>query len=93
MAKPRFITEFKGDFRVQYWGPRDENGSGSHNAYYFDNETEAKAKYMELVMRQTFVTMKLQRVVYEVLFDFGGEDKLAFVRLLDSRDSRAGWKC
>lgn len=90
MAKPRFITEFKGDYRVQYWKPKGEDGTSSHNVYYFDDETEAKTKYMELVMRQTFGTMKLQRVVYEVLFDFGGEDKLAFVRHLDSR---AGWKC
>lgn len=81
----KYITEFKGDFRVQYWGPRDENGSGSHNVYYFDDESAAKAKYMELVMRQTFGTMKLNRVVYERLWDFGGEDKLAFVRHLDSR--------
>lgn len=85
----RYITEFKGDYRVQYWGPQDENGNGSHNVYYFDDETEAKAKYMELVTRQTFGTMKLNRVVYEVLFDFGGEDKLSFVRHLDSRK---GWK-
>ena len=88
--KPRFITEFKGDYRVQYWGPRDENGSGSHNVYYFDDEVKAKAKFMELVTRQTFGTMNLNRVIYEVLFDFGGEDKLAFVTYFDSR---SGCKC
>lgn len=83
--KQRYITEFKGDHRVQYWGPRNEDNTGNHNVYYFDDETEAKAKYMELVMRQTFGTMKLSRIVYERLWDFGGEDKLAFVVTLDSR--------
>ena len=87
--KPRkYITEFKGDYRVQYWGPRDENGSGTHNVYYFDHEDEAKAKYMELVMRQTFGTMKLNRVVFQELWDFGGEDMLAFCTMLESRKDR-----
>ena len=80
----RYITEFKGDFRVQYWAPRNGN-STSHNVYYFDDEVEAKAKYIELVLRQALGTMNLDRVVFEVLFDFGGDDKLAFMRILDSR--------
>lgn len=83
--KGKFITEFKGDYRVQYWGPRNEEGVSNHNVYYFDDETDAKAKYMELVIQQAFDTMKLSRVVYERLWDFGGEDKLAFVVTLDSR--------
>ena len=81
----RYITEFKGDYRVQYWAPRNDAGISTHNVYYFDDEVEAKTKYMELVMRQAFGTMDLNRVVYERLWDFGGEDKLAFVRMLDSR--------
>ena len=81
----KFIKEFKGNYRVQYWKPRNEGGIGCHNVYYFDEETEAKAKYIELVIRQTFYTMDLERVVFEVLYDYGGEDKLAFVKALESR--------
>lgn len=84
----KFIAEFKGDYRVQYWKPRDEDGKGGHNVYYFDDETEAKAKYVELVMRQAFGLMNLNRVVFEVLFDFSpsaDDVKLSFCTILDSR--------
>lgn len=81
----KFITEFKGDYRVQYWKPHNDDGWQGHNVYYFDDETEAKAKYIELVMRQTFYTMDLDRIVLEVLYDYGGEDRLAFVKVLESR--------
>jgi len=81
----KFITEFKGDFRVQYWKPRDGDGKGGHNAYYFDDETKARAKFAELAIRQALGTMNLNRIVFEVLYDFGGDDRLAFRTVLDSR--------
>lgn len=88
----RYIKNPKGDFRVQYWGPEEFKGSKNgvdkwsktHNTYYFDEEMAARAKYAELLVRQALGTMHLERVVFEVLFDFGGDDKLAFVKTMES---------
>lgn len=77
----RYIKEFKGDYRVQYWKSPRESG---HNAYYFDDEIKARAKFMELVTRQVFETMRIKKVVMEVLFDYG-DDGLAFVTVLESK--------
>ena len=89
----RYVTDPKGLFRVQYWGPEEYKGevdgrdkyTRTHNAYYFDSEWHARAKYVELVTKQTLLTLDIEKVVFEVLFDYGGDDKLAFRKILESR--------
>lgn len=84
----RYVKEPKGDYRVQYWTPEkmndDEKWMKGHNIYYFDDEWKARAKYVELLTRQALGTMDLEKVVFEVLFDYGGDDMLAYCRIMES---------
>lgn len=77
MGKGRALNQET--YRVQYWGPDKYRGiedgkekyTKTHNAYRFDDETSAQVKYMELVARQTFGTMELETITFEVLYDYG----------------------
>lgn len=79
MKEPKYIKQWKGDYRVQYWS------DVSHNTYCYEEEREAITKYMELVMRQAMGTMRLNLITFEVLYDYGGDDKLAFRRVLEAK--------
>jgi hypothetical protein len=78
MSKPEYIEQFVGNYRVRMWG------DGINETHYFNEEKYAMWKYMALVQRQASGELKLNRVVLDVLFDYG-DGKLGFKKVLDSR--------